>query len=105
MTDKQGWAGKGSTRRWRELRLKVLRRDGWVCQLCGEDIPRHLRHPDPRSASVHHLVGKRYGDDPSTLAASHLVCNLKVGDPSRPNSGGGNQHDPDPDPLPWNPQP
>lgn len=90
------WDGGGS-REWRRLRLFVLRRDGWVCQLCGEGIDRTLvwdpHHPDPRYGSVHHLLGKAFGDDPAHLVAAHLGCNKKIG---KPKGGGG-----DPDPRPW----
>ncbi len=83
------WA-KGSTRKWRKTRLHVLNRDRWICHLCGHRISRRLRRPHPKSASVHHLVGKAYGDDPSQLVAAHLDCNLEAGNPMR--------HDPQPRP-------
>jgi 5-methylcytosine-specific restriction endonuclease McrA len=75
------WA-KGSTTRWRKLRLLVLNRDGWVCQLCGHRIDPRVRHPHPRSAHVHHTKGKAYGDDPEHLQAAHRECNLAAGDPT-----------------------
>lgn len=81
------WAG-GSTSAWRKVRLLVLIRDGWVCRLCGEAINPSLRTPHPRSAEVHHVRGKEYGDDPRYLIACHRECNLKLGDP--------NKHDPRP---------
>ncbi|MBN6037465.1 HNH endonuclease [Amycolatopsis sp. 195334CR] len=83
----KAWAG-GSTRRWRKTRLHVLNRDRWTCQLCGQVISPGLRPPHPRSASVHHTRGKRYGDDPRYLQAAHRQCNQQVGDPTR--------HDPEP---------
>lgn len=87
-----GWRG-GSTRRWREvIRPYVLNRDRWVCQLCGERIDPQLRHPHPRSANVHHLDGKAYGDDPDRLVAAHRACNLDAGDPTK-------QPDPQPQPM------
>lgn len=56
-----GWAKRGSTRAWRKLRLAVLARDGWRCQLPDRDgltCGRQLRpmHPDPNHrATVEHL--------------------------------------------------
>jgi 5-methylcytosine-specific restriction endonuclease McrA len=77
----KAWA-KGSTRAWRRTRLAVLNRDGWICQLCHQRIDPRLRPPNPRSASVHHLDGKVYGDDPTRLVAAHRLCNLAAGDPT-----------------------
>jgi hypothetical protein len=56
-----GWGGRGSTREWRALRLLVLERDGWRCQLpeddghpCGREL--RPRDPDPNHrATVEHL--------------------------------------------------
>lgn len=75
------WSG-GSTRAWRKLRRAVLDRDRWTCRLCGGRIDPALRHPDPRSAQVHHTKGKAYGDDPRHLVAAHRQCNLDAGDPT-----------------------
>jgi 5-methylcytosine-specific restriction endonuclease McrA len=71
------WAG-GSTRGWRTLRLYVLTRDQWVCQLCEQPIDPLLIHPHPRSPQVHHIHGKALGDDPRFLQAAHRDCNLKA---------------------------
>ncbi|EHR62641.1 HNH endonuclease [Saccharomonospora cyanea] len=77
----KSWA-KGSTRAWRKTRALVLARDGWVCQLCHRAIDPQLRPPHPGSATVHHTLGKRYGDNPAHLVAAHRKCNLDVGDPT-----------------------
>lgn len=72
----EGWKG-GSTRAWRRIRTIVLKRDGYVCQLQIEGTCVH------RADSVHHVLGKRHGDDPAHLLASCTPCNLKIGDPQR----------------------
>lgn len=77
-----GWRG-GSTHRWRVLRLAVLIRDEWTCQLCGEGIDPSLTSPHPRSAEVHHTRGKAAGDALEYLVASHRECNAAAGDPNR----------------------
>ncbi|QFU87867.1 HNH endonuclease [Amycolatopsis sp. YIM 10] len=87
----EAWAG-GSTRAWRRTRLFVLNRDRWICGLCGFAIDPLLEHPHPMSASVHHIRGKKYGDDPAWLQAAHRKCNMDVGDPN-------NQPDPEPRPM------
>jgi 5-methylcytosine-specific restriction endonuclease McrA len=76
------WQG-GSSSAWRKVRLEVLERDRWQCQLCHEPIPQGLPRAHPRAAQVHH-VGSRAvtGDDPAGLVASHRECNLKAGDPT-----------------------
>jgi predicted HNH restriction endonuclease len=35
---------------YRDLRLQVLRRDGWRCQKCGVSTNLHVHHIEPRSA-------------------------------------------------------
>lgn len=60
----------GSTRAWRQLRLEVLDRDGWVCHWCGA----------PASHADHLIPRARGGtDDPDNLAASCARCNLSRG--------------------------
>lgn len=72
----RSWAG-GSTRRWRRLRLQVLDRDRYQCQLALPGVC------TSKATHVHHLVGKRYGDHPSLLVAACQACNLKTGNPER----------------------
>lgn len=83
----RAWAG-GSTNRWRKIRLLVLVRDGWICQLCGDPIDPSLPKGHPRGPTVHHTRGKVAGDDPAHLVAAHTECNVAAGDPNR--------HDPQP---------
>lgn len=71
----EGWAN-GSTRRWRKTRAAILKRDANRCQL-------HLDGCTTIADCVHHLRGKRHGDDPQWLVAACTHCNLKVGDPER----------------------
>jgi 5-methylcytosine-specific restriction endonuclease McrA len=78
--NERAW-GRGSTRAWRRTRLAVFNRDGWTCALCGGRIDPDLRSPAPGSAEAHHLLGKRYGDDPAFLRAAHRSCNLAAGNP------------------------
>lgn len=70
----EGWAG-GSTRKWRKIRATVLQRDAHVCQL---RIPGTCTY---KADCVHHLVGKKHGDNPKDLVASCTPCNLAIGDP------------------------
>jgi 5-methylcytosine-specific restriction endonuclease McrA len=90
-----GW-NSGSSRRWRELRAKVLARDGHTCQLRIDGICTH------RATHVHHLDGKRSGDNPDRLVAACAPCNLHVGDPTR-SSRTAPPEPTDPEPLVWHP--
>ena len=72
----RNWA-KGSTRRWRDLRRRVLQRDSWECQL-------RLAGCTHIATCVHHTRGRAVtGDDPAHLVAACQSCNLKLGDPTR----------------------
>lgn len=66
----------------------ILERDRWTCQLCYEPIDPTLcgggRNPHPKSAQVHHVLGKEHGDDPRYLQAAHRECNLKARVAPRP---------------------
>ena len=56
----------GSTRAWRELRLRILRRDGYRCAYCGE-----------QATTVDHVRPKSRGgtDDPANLVSACPRCN------------------------------
>jgi 5-methylcytosine-specific restriction endonuclease McrA len=72
-----GW-GAGSTRQWRKVRLAVLQRDRYVCQLAIPGVCQGA------ADSVHHMFGRLVtGDDPRWLQAACMPCNLAVGQPGR----------------------
>lgn len=89
----KGWS-RGSTRAWREVRARVLARDGYLCQLriegvCTVSAPLAGGH-------AHHVHGKTSGcagcaaDLPSHIVAACGPCNLRVGEPAPgdpPNQG------------------
>lgn len=62
-------------------RAEIFERDHWICHLCGDPINPDARHPDPLTGSIDHVVPRSLGgpDEPSNLAASHLVCNMRKG--------------------------
>jgi hypothetical protein len=75
------WA-KGSTRRWRELRGRILEANRQEHQgRCQLAIPRVCTgHAD----QVHHTRGKALtGDDPRHLVPACAACNRHVGRPGR----------------------
>lgn len=79
---------KGSTPQWRKVRLLVLQRDRWRCQL------QIAARCTGKATQVHHTQPRELvGDDPRYLQAVCQSCNGYVGDPTR--------HDPPPNPASW----
>ena len=71
----------GSTRAWRELRLKILARDANTCGYCGAEA-KHIDHIIPVSAGG--------TDDAENLTAACARCNqLKSDKPVSVFSTGG----------------
>lgn len=62
---------QGSTRRWRELRAKILDRDHHSCWIC-QDYADQVDHIQPRARGG--------SDDPSNLAAICGSCNRRKRD-------------------------
>ena len=63
-----GLQNKGSTRKWRRIRERVLTRDHHRCKLCGK-----------RATHVDHIKRRRRGgrDTMKNLRAACQRCNLK----------------------------
>lgn len=61
--------------------VEIFERDRWICGLCGKKIRKSLRHPDPGSPSLDHVVPLSEGGEHSrrNAQASHLGCNLRKG--------------------------
>ncbi|MGW2223868.1 HNH endonuclease [Streptomyces formicae] len=64
-----------STGAW-QVREMYARRDGWVCQLCGGEIPRRLVANDDHNLWIDHIRPVPAGgtDHPSNVRAVHRVC-------------------------------
>lgn len=52
-----------------------------VCPLCGDELDRTIKYPDPLSASVDHIVPLSLGGthEQANLQWTHLVCNIRKG--------------------------
>lgn len=62
----------GSTRKWRVTRLRILKRDGYCCQRCGQSEGKmHVDHITPRR-----LNGSDIDENLQTLCE---FCNLSKG--------------------------
>jgi len=60
------------TSRWKQLRLRILMRDGYECAYCGETAD-----------SVDHVISRHHGGDmwsPDNLVAACKRCNSMKGD-------------------------
>lgn len=58
---------------------KIFEACKWKCGICGQKVDKKLKHPDPMSASLDHIVplsrdGKH---EPSNCQLAHLGCNKK----------------------------
>lgn len=60
----------GSTTLWRKIRARILERDGYTCQLCGQE-----------ALTVDHIVPRRLGgqDNDDNLQALCSRCNTRKG--------------------------
>ncbi|MGW0984323.1 HNH endonuclease [Streptomyces xiamenensis] len=60
-----------------EVRRMYARRDGWICQLCGGDIPQLPVANDSHNLSIDHIRPQSAGgsDHPSNVRATHQACN------------------------------
>ena len=69
-----------STGTW-QVREMYARRDGWLCQLCGGEIPRRLVVNDDHNLWIDHIRPVPAGgtDHPSNVRAVHRVCGRSRG--------------------------
>lgn len=60
---------------------EVFERDRWRCGLCGGRVPRRAVWPDPRSASLDHIVPLSADGEHerANVQCAHLACNLRKG--------------------------
>lgn len=60
--------------------IEIYERDQWVCQLCKKKVNKRLKHPNPLSASLDHIIPLSKGGDHSrqNTHLAHLICNQKA---------------------------
>ena len=92
----RNWPG-GSSQAWRRLRLRVLERDEYQCQIQLDGICTGREKwslMGKHRAHAHHVKGREVtGDDPNWIVCACRECNLAVGSPSA------QRHDPAPRPV------
>lgn len=76
----KSWKG-GSTRAYRALRARLLALNAYENR--GQCEVAIVGVCTGEATEVHHVRGKRYGDDPRHMIPSCRACNLSVGDPNR----------------------
>lgn len=61
---------------------EIYERDGWICQLCGEQVDPNLAYPDAMSASLDHVVPLSRGGAHvrTNVQLAHLICNIRKSD-------------------------
>lgn len=59
----------------------VMLRDGYLCGICGDEVEPSLKHPDPLSRSLDHIVPLARGGlhSYSNTQLAHLGCNVSKG--------------------------
>lgn len=73
---------RDSGHRLAQLRAKVIREES-ICWLCGHDVDKALKTPDPMSPEMHHLIplnkgGAKY--DRKNVRLTHRRCNRAQSD-------------------------
>ena len=60
---------------------EIYERDGYICNICDAPIDRTLKHPDPMSVSLDHVVPLDKGGSHTrdNVHTTHLHCNLRKG--------------------------
>jgi len=63
-------------------RQAVFKRDGWICQLCGQPVDRTASVPDPLAATIDHVVPLAKGGEHNDANAqcAHFMCNCLKSD-------------------------
>lgn len=56
---------------------EIYLRDGWKCQICHQRVDKKLKYPDPKSASLDHIIPLSQGGSHTyrNLQLAHLGCN------------------------------
>lgn len=56
-------------------------RDGGACGICREPVDSTVRHPDPLSKSIDHIVPLARGGlhEARNAQVAHLICNIRKG--------------------------
>lgn len=61
--------------------FEIFDRDGWTCQICGKAVDRNAKAPNPKSATIDHIIPVSKGGEHSrrNVQCAHLSCNSRRG--------------------------
>lgn len=64
-------------------RMAIFERDGWICQICNNELDRTVDHNHPMSPTLDHIEPQSLAlipdHRPSNLRAAHRRCNASRG--------------------------
>ena len=62
--------------------FEIFERDEWVCKLCGKQVDKNLKYPDPLCPSLDHIIplSKNGPHTRDNVQLAHLFCNLSKHD-------------------------
>lgn len=65
----------------RVSRSRIFKRDGWMCQICGEAVDRSAQVPHPLAPTLDHVVPLSLGGPhtEANLQLAHFYCNTLKG--------------------------
>lgn len=74
---------KQSAKDKRAFRYSIGQRDNWICGVCGQQIDKELKYPNPQSASLRHIQPLSKGGTHSkdNVQIVHLHCNSAINTP------------------------
>jgi hypothetical protein len=57
--------------------IEIFERDHWVCGICGLKVDKDISYPDPKSASLDHVIPLIHGGTHTrgNVQCAHLGCN------------------------------
>jgi hypothetical protein len=60
--------------------MVVFEENKWICQLCFKPVDKTLKHPNPLSASLDHIIPLSKGGSHTrgNVQLTHLKCNVKA---------------------------
>ena len=63
------------------LRIDIYNRDKWICQICKKSVEKNLYFPNPKCASLDHIIPLSRGGthESGNVQLAHLSCNTSKG--------------------------
>ena len=70
-----------SKKEYKELLMKIYKRDGGICGICGKQVDYYISSPDPLSPTMDHIrpIARGGKHSEKNLQLAHRRCNSKKG--------------------------